>query len=329
MSLATRCTSCGTVFRVVQDQLKVSEGWVRCGRCNEVFNALEGLFDLERDTPPDGGVVHAAEAAATDMEAVPSSPWNADGFSSPTDPDLVDKLDTRLFGSRRADSASTPSKQVRARDRHEFSDAQFNPEWVADDEIPSQAGALFSPETVDDDARPDEPPAAPEFVRRAQREARWRTSNARWLLLSISVLLLGCLVLQVGHHFRDLVAARWPSLRPAVVSWCDAVGCRIDAPRRIEDISVEHTALARVGTSDSFRLSVTLRNRSAIGLALPSVELSLTDGSGLLIARRALAPRDFRTASEVLPAAGESPLQLTLSAGGPRVSGYTVEIFYP
>ena len=53
MSLATRCTSCGTVFRVVQDQLKVSEGWVRCGRCNEVFNALEGLFDLERDAPPE------------------------------------------------------------------------------------------------------------------------------------------------------------------------------------------------------------------------------------------------------------------------------------
>src|SRR5664279_4666769 len=53
MSLATRCTSCGTVFRVVQDQLKVSEGWVRCGHCNEVFNALETLFDLERDTPPE------------------------------------------------------------------------------------------------------------------------------------------------------------------------------------------------------------------------------------------------------------------------------------
>ncbi|HET7865859.1 MAG TPA: zinc-ribbon domain-containing protein, partial [Burkholderiaceae bacterium] len=51
MSLATRCTSCGTIFRVVQDQLKVSDGWVRCGRCNEVFNAMEGLFDLQRDTP--------------------------------------------------------------------------------------------------------------------------------------------------------------------------------------------------------------------------------------------------------------------------------------
>jgi predicted Zn finger-like uncharacterized protein len=47
MSLATRCPACGTVFRVVQDQLKVSQGWVRCGQCHEVFNALESLFDLD------------------------------------------------------------------------------------------------------------------------------------------------------------------------------------------------------------------------------------------------------------------------------------------
>ena len=62
MSLATRCTACGTVFRVVQDQLKVSEGWVRCGRCDEVFNALEGLVrsrprchaaQPQPDRPPD------------------------------------------------------------------------------------------------------------------------------------------------------------------------------------------------------------------------------------------------------------------------------------
>ena len=40
------------MFRVVQDQLKVSDGWVRCGRCQAVFNAQERLFDLEHDTPP-------------------------------------------------------------------------------------------------------------------------------------------------------------------------------------------------------------------------------------------------------------------------------------
>jgi predicted Zn finger-like uncharacterized protein len=52
MTLATRCNSCGTAFRVVRDQLRISEGWVRCGQCQEVFNALESLFDLESGLPP-------------------------------------------------------------------------------------------------------------------------------------------------------------------------------------------------------------------------------------------------------------------------------------
>ncbi|MEO8807284.1 MAG: zinc-ribbon and DUF3426 domain-containing protein [Burkholderiaceae bacterium] len=324
MSLATRCTSCGTVFRVVQDQLKVSEGWVRCGRCNEVFNALEGLFDLERDTPPEAPPAYAGEPAAVGADT--EARWNTDGFVPEADPHLVDKLDTRLFGTRRADSDSTPAAHVRARDRHEFSDAQFNPEWVADEEEPSQVGALLSAPPLEE-AHVDK--SAPEFVRRAQSEERWRGSKARLVLVCVSVVLLACLVLQAAHHFHDLVAARWPALRPALVAWCEALSCRIEAPRLIEEITVENTALARVGTTDSFRLSVTLRNRAAIGLALPSIELSLTDGSGLLVARKALATRDFRFASNVLPAGGEVPLQLLLSAGSPRVSGYTVEIFYP
>lgn len=51
MSLATRCPSCGTVFRVVRDQLRVSEGWVRCGRCDAVFDASQQLLDIDRGVP--------------------------------------------------------------------------------------------------------------------------------------------------------------------------------------------------------------------------------------------------------------------------------------
>lgn len=84
MSLATRCAQCGTVFRVVEDQLKVSEGWVRCGRCEAVFNALESLFDLEQEAPPpwpagaqaDGPPGHAAAdpAPTTGMRFEPEPP---------------------------------------------------------------------------------------------------------------------------------------------------------------------------------------------------------------------------------------------------------------
>src|SRR5665647_947691 len=39
MSLITRCPTCETLFRVVPDQLRVSDGWVRCGQCDEIFDA--------------------------------------------------------------------------------------------------------------------------------------------------------------------------------------------------------------------------------------------------------------------------------------------------
>ena len=39
MSLITRCPACQTLFKVVPDQLRVSGGWVRCGMCDEIFDA--------------------------------------------------------------------------------------------------------------------------------------------------------------------------------------------------------------------------------------------------------------------------------------------------
>lgn len=47
MSLATRCPECGTTFKVVRDQLRISDGWVRCGRCSHVFDGTEHLHDPE------------------------------------------------------------------------------------------------------------------------------------------------------------------------------------------------------------------------------------------------------------------------------------------
>ena len=82
MSLATRCPVCQTVFRVVQDQLKVSEGWVRCGRCAKVFNAFEGLFDLEREFPalrsPTPSQRVLEDLALRNRQAKPPSPWDND-----------------------------------------------------------------------------------------------------------------------------------------------------------------------------------------------------------------------------------------------------------
>jgi len=336
VSLATRCTSCGTVFRVVQDQLKVSEGWVRCGRCEQVFNALEGLFDLERDTPPGGAAAHFEEVSAASRDEAPSSYLSArqvegdHDVEPPDDPHLVERIDAHLFGTRRAETTK-PSAGVSKRDRHEFSDARFDTNLFIDDEEEPLEPALSGPEP----ASPE--PTAPaktdhgalDFLRQAQQRERWQQPRVRFVLATGLVLLVTALTVQSAHHFRDTVAARWPSTRPLLLAWCDLANCSIGTPRRIDDIVVDSTALGRLGNDDAFRLSVTLRNRGQLPVALPSIDLSLTDTGGQLLARRVLAPRDFQTSVATLAPGADIALQAPLSAGPLRVSGFTVEVFYP
>jgi len=349
MSLATRCTSCGTVFRVVQDQLKVSEGWVRCGRCDAVFNALEGLFDLGRDTPPEWDdaatrapslsaepAPRAESAASTDLAIAAPTPAQEKGHSSSfpstapaaLDDLLADPIGAHLFRKRGAETDKRPSVKVDERDRLEFSDARFDSDLFAENASADDAGLSESPTTDAADLPLESAHQQPDFLRRAERRARWRSGPVRTALAAAGGLALILLVVQVGHHFRDGAAARWPATRPILAAWCKITDCTLEAPRRIDDLVVDSTALTRAIGLDAFVLSVTLKSRSTLPLATPSVDLSLTDGNGRLVARRALAPRDFGAAA-VIPPGGEAPLQLMLNAGSARVSGYTVEIFYP
>ena len=66
MSLITRCPACGTMFKVVPDQLKISDGWVRCGQCSEVFDASVHLQTAGSE-PAQAGV----EGAPRVVEARP------------------------------------------------------------------------------------------------------------------------------------------------------------------------------------------------------------------------------------------------------------------
>lgn len=53
MSLITRCPACATTFKVVPDQLRISDGWVRCGQCTEVFDAPANLLPDPEAVRPD------------------------------------------------------------------------------------------------------------------------------------------------------------------------------------------------------------------------------------------------------------------------------------
>ena len=169
----------------------------------------------------------------------------------------------------------------------------------------------------------------PEFMRRAQNGERWRKPKVRIALGVALVALLGLVGLQMALHFHDAIVALYPQTRPVMQALCDASGCTLQPWQRIDAVSVEASALNQAGPNNQYQLTVSLRNKSGVEVATPWVELSLTDAAGLVLARRTLAPADFKASKASIAPGTELPLQLLLSTGEQRVSGYTVEIFHP
>jgi len=73
MSLIARCPACATLFRVVPDQLKISDGWVRCGQCSEVFDATLTLQEASTPVvvPPQAPPENTSGAPSTAPSASP------------------------------------------------------------------------------------------------------------------------------------------------------------------------------------------------------------------------------------------------------------------
>jgi predicted Zn finger-like uncharacterized protein len=309
--LATRCSACGTVFRVVPDQLRVSEGWVRCGRCTQVFNALESLVDLETGMPRRSGVGLAP--------LVEESPDGDFEFAQP-----AAKPGAPPLPPMPPPAAPPPSSRISA-------SQQLDPPSAAGD-TESLTTQLDSVAEFFEDSQATEKPS---FVRSAERAERWRSRPVRLALLVVAVLAAVGLVAQIGIEYRERLAARMPVLRPVLEQACAPLGCVVGAARAIESLAVESSGLVRVEKSNIYRLQVTLRNRDTLQLAVPALDVTLTDSQGDLIARKVLRLAELGASQATIGAGRELSVQATLQASAGTdgavqpIAGYTIELFYP
>ena len=358
MSLATRCPSCGTVFRVVHDQLRISEGWVRCGRCNAVFDAAEVLFDIDQGTPvqldltppatikpmdmPVRSAVPPAEPPAVEEPALPDEPlvitdWAGPVSEAPATPAAAPPPQAHAPGPG-------PVQRIEPQFEHRPADLRTDPPFDApllrspsvddgDDEISiSDAGPSTVP-APQPWAAPEGPAAAPppRFLQAADRAAWWRKPAVRTGLAVAVALLTVTAMLQTALLARDTLAAQLPATAAPLQALCRLAGCQVQSPRRIDAITVDSSALGRLDGAGLglYRLQLTLHNRADITLLAPALELSLTDGQGKLTVRRVLGLAELGLAQNTLPAGQAVTLQADLSAGAQRIDGYTVELFYP
>ena len=78
MSQATHCPSCATLLKVVPNQLRSSYGWVRCGKCKNVFDAT---LTLQATTAPVSLIGPNAQQAVP-VDAAVATPMSGEEVGS-------------------------------------------------------------------------------------------------------------------------------------------------------------------------------------------------------------------------------------------------------
>lgn len=354
------------MFRVVADQLKISEGWVRCGHCADVFDAT--LY-LQPWTAP-GASTEPEAAARSGPEPEPEFDPKAD------EPETAIMEDSEmsgewgeLEGSRRFQDSpeavlphaqSRPPAQametsVAGDDDSELSDFHTDLQRFAagvgrtgdpefedpSDDIAAEVSAAAdaargvpsSPGGASDfeSSELENAQAVPGFVRQARRRAFWSSRGMR-AVLGVLVLLLGVLLIgQLALHERDRLAAARPDLAPLLQRACDALGCQLAPLRRIDAIVIDSTALVR-RLGEFYAFDLVLKNTAATPLAVPALELSLTDTRDQVIARRVFLPSEWPDAPTLLPAQGSVSVSLSLAltlGDSTPMAGYRALVFYP
>jgi predicted Zn finger-like uncharacterized protein len=325
MSMITRCPECTTMFKVVPDQLRVSDGWVRCGQCGQVF---DGNANLQPDVPEQPDPPPAPE------QTTPASAdgWEDWGEDVPLEPNAE---------GAQADAPVADDAVPDAADRELPATAQAWEERIepmADEDWSAGLTARLTTPAVHVQALQEDSTASSwghasadvSFVRSARREAFWGQGWIRWTLVGACLLLALLLALQWTVHERDWIAATQPAARPWLQGLCEPWGCRIEALKAPDAIAIESSSFSPV-RGDLYRLQVVVKNTARTEVARPALELTLTDTRDVALLRRVLLPGDFSPDPRPMAANGEwsGSLVLRVANNGARVAGYRVLAFYP
>ncbi len=326
------------MFKVVTDQLKVSQGWVRCGHCAEVFDASLDLQTTQETSAPDPGntstpaplpiqppaPVFSSEPVAEQQPYQPHQP-------APHEPDglQVDEH-SEAVRAELAQAHAGHEEGLNARaDLAVRSDHRDHRDDSDDRDVLSEF-----PLDAADDAKDVS------FVRDAKRRAFWRKPGVRVALGLFGIALVVLLVLQVLLQQRDSLAAADPVFKPWLQKLCEQLDCEVAPLRRMESLVIDSSSFNKV-SADSYHLTFMLKNSGAVAVAMPSLEVTLTDTQDQALVRRVLTPAQFGSSSGLLGAgadfAGAVVMQVlgadTQDASTPqgllRIAGYRILIFYP
>lgn len=160
-----------------------------------------------------------------------------------------------------------------------------------------------------------------------------RRYRATWIVAA--VLLAALLAGQAVHAYRAQLAALYPASRPLLERFCQVAGCEVGLPKAAGQLAIEASDLQAVDASrpNLIQLTASVRNRAAIDVEYPAIEITLTDAEDRPMARRVLLPEQYLASRGSgragLRASEDFSLRLTLDTTELRPVGYRLYLFYP
>jgi predicted Zn finger-like uncharacterized protein len=350
MSLLTQCPACQTYYRVVPDQLRISDGWVKCGQCGDIFDASMQLLEIDTDAGSSEPASQPDSPPDNRFEGVPETPVMPN--QDPVAPGLkipADLSPIHLDRSIEPDPVQGEFPEGVSGDQIEAATGSVEPTWatqetdvdtsnevlpqlvfpedepiVADDALPEpehvrwddnlQASAGIDPAPVSSIEAPAKKAPTEDsvtFLGDEQGHSVWHKPMVRRGLISLMGVLLVTLVGQWIYRERDQLSAMHPALKPTLQAACMWLGCAIQPIRQIDALTIESAAFNKLD-NNTYRLSFLVKNASEFSLAYPAVELVLTDAQDQAAYRRVLSSSELGTRAAELAAGTEWPVTVAL-----------------
>lgn len=266
----TRCPSCQQAYRLNDTQLSAKDGLVRCGFCQNVFNAKEHLY-RSKDVPTETAVIRAEREAEMERKGVASMAAlsaQLQGF------DAVDEEDNSgLVGIRTEPRLGPVRQDVINGSNNSIEIIQHEPQRVN--------------VAVEDDEEEDE------------EELPTKKSTSKrglWIVIAlIAALLIG---LQLSLSFRGAIIEKLPQSEAMFNTLCQYFVCQpitntsATPAEEPKNIVLASQSLQRVG-GDEYVIVANLHNEKTVEEAFPEMTVVLKGEKGDILTRRILKPSDY------------------------------------
>lgn len=289
MTWIVRCPECGTIYKLVPDQLKIAKAWLRCGQCQHAFDST-------------GLVVAWPETALIDRET-----------AAP-----VDKAERLVIDEllKQEDKSETVVQTVTAVSAFEEAHATFKPQPLSP--VPNEATTEASSEKDHDPSDAVQPEKSPRQT---------RGQHSLWTKLGVLVLLLA-LALQWLWIERRTLAAADPGVAKIWQLICRTWGCDVSSLQVRDGMVIENSSLTP-REEGGFLLSWSWHNVTSKPLQTPALELTLLSAQDKALVRRVVPVAELGAPASLAPGqTWDGQLQL-MPEDGLTPSGYRLLSFYP